>query len=327
MAVIDLLNLQPTTITRDLRGKYVEVYSEPGVGKTTFATQVPGNIILGFEHGWNAKSGIFAVDVPTWADFKAFLKQFKKPEMKAKFQTITIDTISIAWDRCTDYICTREGIDKISDMAYGQGYKEVEKEFEKTIISMTQMGYGIIFIAHAQVRTETDPEVENATINILGPSLPNKPYNIINRLVDIVAFANIDKDGSRWLNYRRTPTYFAKTRFTYMPDRTPLNYEEFVTALTNAIQEEENHGSVVVDKDDSPAVAPKASFEDTMADIKACAVALHNAEKMAQYNKIVAEYLGKGKNVKDCTEEQIDIMLLILDDLKDYIAENKIPME
>ena len=323
MAVLDLENLQPTSVTRDLRGKFICIYSEPGAGKTTFATQVPGSIILGWEHGWNAKSGIFAVDVPTWADFKSYLKQLDKPALKEKYQAIAMDTVGIAWDRCTEYICAREGIDKISELPYGQGYKEVEKEFEKTIVKMTQMGYGIIFIAHSQTRTEADPDMENATVEILGPALASKPYAIINRLVDITAFINIDKDGSRWLNYRKTPTYFAKTRFTYMPDRTPLSYDDFINALANAIEEEEKHGGVVVDKEEK-IVLPKADFGETLNAIKKIAVALHNADKMNDYNKIVAEYLGKGKKVNECDESQLDMMLLILDDLNDYVKANNI---
>ena len=32
--MIDILNLQPTTISRDLKGKYICIYGKPKVGKT-----------------------------------------------------------------------------------------------------------------------------------------------------------------------------------------------------------------------------------------------------------------------------------------------------
>ena len=32
MAGLDLLNIQPTTITRDLKNKYILIYSQPKVG-------------------------------------------------------------------------------------------------------------------------------------------------------------------------------------------------------------------------------------------------------------------------------------------------------
>ena len=43
---IDILNIQPTTISRDLKGKYLCLYGQPKVGKTSFAAQAPNNLLL-----------------------------------------------------------------------------------------------------------------------------------------------------------------------------------------------------------------------------------------------------------------------------------------
>lgn len=48
---IDLLSLQPTVISRDLRGKYVLLYGKAKSGKTTAATQFPKSLLLAFEKG------------------------------------------------------------------------------------------------------------------------------------------------------------------------------------------------------------------------------------------------------------------------------------
>lgn len=65
---IDILSLKPTTISRDLKGKFVCIYSLPKVGKTSMACQFPKNLLLGFEHGWNAIAGAMAVDITKWAE-------------------------------------------------------------------------------------------------------------------------------------------------------------------------------------------------------------------------------------------------------------------
>lgn len=44
---IDLLQLEPTKISRDLKGKFVCLYGEPGVGKTSLAVSFPKNLLLG----------------------------------------------------------------------------------------------------------------------------------------------------------------------------------------------------------------------------------------------------------------------------------------
>lgn len=117
---IDLLNLQPTTISRDLKGKYICLFGKPKVGKTTFAVQAPRNLLVAFEKGYNAIAGIKAVDITKWADFRLVLRQLEKPEVQAEFDTISIDTVGIMWEMCEQFICAQNGVQKISDIPWGK---------------------------------------------------------------------------------------------------------------------------------------------------------------------------------------------------------------
>ena len=49
--MIDLLNLEPTKISKDLKGKYILIYGRPKIGKTTLASEFPKNLLLAFEPG------------------------------------------------------------------------------------------------------------------------------------------------------------------------------------------------------------------------------------------------------------------------------------
>lgn len=118
--MIDILNLEPTKISRDLRGKYICIYGLPKVGKTTLACQFPKNLLLGFEHGWNAIAGAKAVDITKWSDFKMVLRQLEKQEAKEMYDTITIDTVGIAWELAEQYVCAQHGVQKISDIPWGK---------------------------------------------------------------------------------------------------------------------------------------------------------------------------------------------------------------
>ena len=69
---------------------------------------------------------------------------------------------------------------------------------------------------------------------------------------------------------------------------------------------------------------PEADFNDTVKEIKKIAKAFNMEEKMSEYIKITEKHLGKGRKVQDCTESQLDMLLLILDDLKDKAIELKI---
>lgn len=120
MAILNLMDLQPTVISRDLKDKYILLYGLPKVGKTSFAAQCPNNLIFCFEKGVNFQSGVYAVDVPKWTDFKALLKQLDRDELKEKFHTVTIDTVSIAWNLCEQFICSQNNVKAIGDIPWGK---------------------------------------------------------------------------------------------------------------------------------------------------------------------------------------------------------------
>lgn len=67
---IDILNIQPSVISRDLKGKYIAIYGPEKCGKTTFAAQNPKTLICAFEIGTNFLSGIKAQPIQKWAKLK-----------------------------------------------------------------------------------------------------------------------------------------------------------------------------------------------------------------------------------------------------------------
>ena len=44
--MINILELQPTKISRNLKGKFMLVYGEPKTGKTTLLSKLPKSLIL-----------------------------------------------------------------------------------------------------------------------------------------------------------------------------------------------------------------------------------------------------------------------------------------
>lgn len=48
---IDLMALEPQKISKDLKGKYILLYGEEKVGKTTIASKFPKVLIAAFEMG------------------------------------------------------------------------------------------------------------------------------------------------------------------------------------------------------------------------------------------------------------------------------------
>ena len=136
-------------------------------GKTTAAAAFPKALLCAFERGYNAIGGIRAQDIVKWSDFKMVLRQLEKPEAHASFETIIIDTISIAWDLCEQYICAQNSVQKIGDIEWGGGYTACKKEFESTLRKITQLGYGVVLIAHNATRIEKT--ADGSEVEIISP--------------------------------------------------------------------------------------------------------------------------------------------------------------
>lgn len=234
------------------------------VGKTTLACQFPKNLLLGFEHGWNAIAGAKAVDITKWSDFKMVLRQLEKPEAKEMYDTITIDTVGIAWELAEQYVCAQHGVQKISDIPWGQGYKDLAREFENSLRKITQLGYGLVIIAHVDKRVEMVGE--DSEVEILGPAIPKRAYAIVNQLVDIIGYIavtwNEKGESERWLYTRKTPTIMAGSRFPYLPEKIKFGYAELTKALNDAIDKAEAlDGAIVVDKS-APVIDTELNYDD-----------------------------------------------------------------
>ena len=322
---IDILNIQPSVISRDLKGKFVCIYSLPKVGKTSMACQFPKNLLLGFEHGWNAIGGVKAIDVTKWADFKLILRQLEKPEAKTMYDTITIDTIGIAWDACEQYICAQNGVQKIADIPWGGGYSACKKEFESCLRKITQLGYGLVIIAHVERRIEK--RADDSEVEILGPAIPKRAYEIVNQLVDIIGYIDVtwDEEGNseRWLYTRKTPTVMAGSRFKYLAPKIKFGYQELVDAIAEAIEKSEKiDGAKVVDKQEN-IIEETLSFNE----VRNEAMELWNKliELDPENSKIILKKVemvfGRVMKLSEITEDQVDLFNLVVLDMRDLLKE------
>ena len=322
---LDILNIQPSVISRDLKGKFVCIYSLPKVGKTSMACQFSKNLLLGFEHGWNAIGGVKAIDVTKWADFKLILRQLEKPEAKTMYDTITIDTIGIAWDACEQYICAQNGVQKIADIPWGGGYSACKKEFESCLRKITQLGYGLVIIAHVERRIEK--RADDSEVEILGPAIPKRAYEIVNQLVDIIGYIDVtwDEEGNseRWLYTRKTPTVMAGSRFKYLAPKIKFGYQELVDAIAEAIEKSEKiDGAKVVDKQEN-IIEKTLSFNE----VRNEAMELWNKliELDPENSKIILKKVemvfGRVMKLSEITEDQVDLFNLVVLDMRDLLKE------
>lgn len=320
---IDLLNLQPTVISRDLKGKYILIYGKPKTGKTTLASKFPKNLLLAFEKGYNAIDNIYVQDINNWSDFKQVLRQLKRPEVQAQYHTITIDTATIAYEMCENYICQQNSVQSISDIPWGGGYAATKKEFETCLRQITMLGYGLVLISHIETRKEKNSD--DTEIEILAPSMPKRCYEVVNQIVDIIGYIATEWDdvggSERYLYTRQTPTVMAGSRFKYLAPKIKLGYEELVAAINEAIDKQRDiDGAKVVDKADTP-VHEELDFDTIREEASKLWGNLvgkdpANAEKILKKVEII---FGRKIKLSEITEDQKELFNLVLLDMRDMM--------
>ena len=318
---IDILNIEPTVISRDLKGKYILVYGKPKTGKTTLASRFPKNLLIAFEKGYNAIDGIRAIDINKWTDFKLVLRQLEKKEAQEMYDTITIDTTTIAYEMCEQYVCAQNGVQSIADIPWGQGYTATKKEFEKCLRKITMLGYGLVLISHIETRKEKTSD--DSEVEILAPSMPKRCYEVVNQIVDIIGYISTEWDdmgnSTRWLYTRQTPTVMAGSRFKYLAPKIKLGYDELVAAINEAIDKQRDvDGATVVDK-----VETKIEEQLDFGAIRAEASQLWSdlvKEDTANADiilKKVEMIFGRKIKLSEITEDQVDLFNLVLIDMRD----------
>ena len=321
--MIDILSIEPTVISRDLKGKYLLLYGKPKTGKTTMASRFPKNLLIAFEKGYNAIDGIKAVDVNKWSEFRQILRQLEKPEAQAMYDTITIDTTTIAYEMCEQFVCSQNGVQSIRDIPWGQGWTLVKKEFETCLRKITMLGYGLVLISHIETRKEKT--ADDSEIEILAPSMPKRCYEVVNQIVDIIGYiaTEWDDDGNsyRWLYTRQTPTVMAGSRFPYLAPKIKLGYDELVAAINEAIDKQRDlDGATVVDKLERK-TEEELNFEEIRDEAQKIWAKLVNADpaNAEKVLKKVEMIFGRKLKLSEITEDQKEPFFLVLLEMRDMV--------
>ena len=320
-----LTMIKPHEVSRDLSGYSVLLYGTPKSGKTTIASKFPKALVFAFEKGYSAIPGIMAMPVNSWREFRSYLVDLKDEDTKEMYKTIVIDTADIAYDYCCEYICNQEGKDNTADIPYGKGYQLVMREFDKCIRKILQMDYGLVLISHAQDVTLKDEQ--GVEYQQMMPTLDKRGRLVCERTCDIIGLTRpVKQEDGRTVTkmfLRETPRYVAGSRFRYTPDVIDLSYDNLVKAINDAIDKEaQETGNQYVTATKSNLYAETDDevydFPVMMDEFSTLVGALmaKDLQNRSVISKVVADYLGAGRKVAECTEEDAGQLALILQELR-----------
>lgn len=317
---VNLLNIKPHEVSRDLSGYVIYIYGAGGCGKTTFATTMDSHLLIAFEKGFSAIPGAMAYEVNSWTKFKEICRELKKPEVKATYKTIILDTVDVAAQYLEKYVCNQLDIENIGDGGWAtNSWVKVKREWEQTIRQIISEGYSVLFISHAKDKTFT--RKDNTTYNQIVPSCPTAYNEIIRNMSDIMAYIDIENGTRRMVLRSPDDSIECKSRFKYVDATIPFSCQSLTDAISRAIDKEaEETGGKYVTDEKVKATAPEIyDYKALLAEFQEISSKLMNSDPTMgpKIVQVIERYLGKGKKVNDTTPNQAEFIYLINNDLKE----------
>lgn len=311
---MDLLSIKPNVVSRGVAGKYFLFYGDPSTRKTSVASLFPKALLLATEIGYSMIPGIHAAPIKSWGEFREVVRELKRPEVQAAYQTIVIDTVGLLTDMCMKYVCDINSVKELSEVPWGQGWTQFKKEFRTQMNTIAQLGYGIVFIAHSDTKRDN----ESGSIVSAVPMLDKKPRESVIALVDFILFLqkepkdNNPEEITVYAYSNLQSSIESKTRARYLAPRFEFNFENLEKEIVKAIDmyEKEEAGSVTsnVINHHVEIAAQGPSFEELKKQVLDIAGTLINDSdadiKLQASNQIAA--IMKGVRVSETTQADYD---------------------
>lgn len=245
---------------------------------------------------------------------QSYVAQLKKPEVRAKFKTIVIDTLDeMAW-YAEQHILQSFGVNALGDIPYGKGYTELGKMF-KSIFNELIKFYGVIVIGHSKERQDPD----NEDLKFFGLTVNNTVKAKVMPTFDIMAFVQSGRsiDDPRIMHFRGSERWEAKSRFAGIAPSVEFSYENLVKAIQDAVGEE---GVAVEHKDyyetaDEVKVISEKEFNTLKEEVLKLGNEKITNGKVSEVQAIVEKTVGT-KKIKDLTKEDYHSLQAIKQELE-----------
>lgn len=327
--MLDILNLQPNKLSKDLTSYNFLLYSMPGMGKTTWATKMfpKKSCILGAEFGYKGIPGAIGVPVPDYLTLLKYVEQFDTDEAREMYDTLIIDTTTKIGEMIENYILGMYGKDNLGDCKnHGGAYPLINRYYNLAFDKLKARGYNFVYICHAKTIDIKNDKGEKIGEKFM-PKMSDRINGLIEPEVDYTFFITLDKQGKRILVTDNNVKSVGKTR-TPLPLTMPLDIDNFLVEFAKGI--DSKGGDMTTDERMKTTVVDyKAKFGnylDLIEEIKELGRKSMeiSKEKGKEAVVIVNNRLGKDDNgiqrtLEQCTQENAEVLETIIMDLKNNL--------
>ncbi len=139
------------------------VYGPEGIGKSTFASQMPDPLFIDVEDG---TGHLYVMRLPIPQDWTMLVDECRSvAEDPGDVKSIVVDSIDAAERLCHVHICKEAKKPSIESWGYGKGYTIAAEKFNELLYVLDRCiaaGVNVILVAHSQMRKFERPDESGA---------------------------------------------------------------------------------------------------------------------------------------------------------------------
>lgn len=230
---------------------------------------------------------------------------------------------------CEKYICQQNQVQNLGDIPWGKGYALCKQEFEDFFREIAQLGYGICFVSHSTEKTMKDEKGNDYTS--LAPALPSRPYDIVNKMVDIIGYIRAVKnydtgETKTFIFLRGDDRFVAGSRFKYIEPKVEFSYESLANAIYDAVDKQvaaDGTGAATEVYNPFYQNMKEKTFEEVRAEAKELwdelVTKTGSEENANKISFIIEKIFGKKMKLSEITEAQKDLYELVVAEMQTLV--------
>jgi len=243
------IDLQAIRKGRQARPPRVVIYSEHGMGKSTFGSEAPNPIFIPTEDGLGSLNVEAFPLATSYQDVLDAIATLYTEEHE--YRTVVLDSLDWLEALVWQHVAKEGDQENIEGFGYGKGYAIAADAFRNVLAGLNALRIEremvVILTAHSMVKRFDDPASEPYDRYML--KLHAKAGSLVQEWADVVGFISqehlVRKEdvgfgkkvargvaiGDHVLHLKRTPAWDAKNRYS-LPDAIPLGWASFADALS-----------------------------------------------------------------------------------------------
>lgn len=343
---INLKEITPNKVSTDFASYSTFIYGSPKVGKSTFVTELYGGRALQIftEKRFKNLEGAYVQYVSSWNEFKTVMKQLKDPELKAKFDVVSIDTVENLFNMLEKFIAAKFNETQVGEgsVAYGKDWTALKNEWADGIALIERYGYVPVFVSHAKQVTTQIPKsaivgneadgigaetvkdsngIEYLEFLKYVPDGPDRMMAPLRKMSDQILFMHLTSDVNgnehRVISTRETLQWEAGSTFKNMQPIVPLSADAYKQAVKDALNTIDDSVKTTERIAGADIHGEELDFTALMGQMKELGKFYMDNNRAEELRDLTEQVFGVGVQATSATPKQVEIVKTLVDLLEE----------